>query len=255
MTRQDATAAGLGYQPDKARVRALKSLAGRLGLAWRDELAGPLHEALTHASFSKENPGTPDNERLELLGDAVATLIVLQVLFHEHPAEQEGELSMRKHAMVSRRVFGMIGRELGLGPLLIVGEGARNSNISTNESVLGGALEAVVGALYLVLPWDEVRLAVVTHVVAPAGRIVGSGEYRDFKTLLQQACHQRRWKEPSYSVVAETGPPHAPVIEVEVVLEDGTRVRASGPRKRDAQQSAARGALEALKLAESEQTS
>lgn len=237
--------------PDAARTRALKALAKRLGVPWSEALGATLHQALTHASYSKENPGVPDNERLELLGDAVATLVVLQVLYHEHPSEQEGELSMRKHAMVSRKAFGQIGRELGLGPLLVLGEGARGGNVAGNESVLGGALEAVIGALSITLPWDEVRAMVVQHVVAPARRIVESGAFRDHKTLLQQACHQRRWREPVYSVVGESGPRHAPVIEVEVVLEGGARYYASAGRRRDAEQLAARQALEALQLADS----
>ncbi len=235
---------------DEARHEALRALVARLGLAWRDEVAATLHQALTHASYAKENPGTPDNERLELLGDAVLGLLAVEVVFEMFPHEQEGDLSKRRHSMVSRKAFGEIGTDLGLGALIIVGGSGEDSNIRENANVLGSVLEAVVGALHLHYDWYELKGALRGSVLAPALAFAAETPLTDFKTLLQQECHAQKLPAPEYTLVEQSGPPHERVMTVEVAIGNRVRARASATRKRDAEQEAARQAIEQMRLAE-----
>lgn len=235
---------------DEARHEALRALVARLGLAWREDSAATLHQALTHASYAKEHPGTPDNERLELLGDAVLGLMATELVFEMFPDEQEGDLSKRRHSMVSRKAFGTIGTDLGLGALIVVGGSGEDSNIRENANVLGSVLEAVVGALQLHYDWYELKKALRKSVLAAALEFAAETPLTDFKTVLQEMCHARKLPAPSYKVVEQSGPPHERLMTVEVQVGDGIRARSSATRKRDAEQDAARQAVEEMRLAE-----
>jgi len=235
---------------DEARHEALCALVARLGLLWREDVAATLQQALTHASYAKEHPGTPNNERLELLGDAVLGLMAIEIVYEMFPEEQEGDLSKRRHSMVSRKAFGEIGTDLGLGAVIIVGGSGEDSNIRENPNVLGSVLEAVVGAMHLHYDWYELKAALRESVLAPALAFSEETPLTDFKTLLQQECHVRKLAAPEYSLIDQSGPPHERVMTVEVVIRGDVRARGTATRKREAEQKAARQAIEQLRLAE-----
>ena len=140
--------------PDPAGV-----LGPRLGHTFRDSAL--LQEALTHRSYTNENPGTPDNERLALLGDAVLALVVAERLLAAAPEEPVGVLTPRRAALVSGENLARWAGSLELGAHLRLGRGEEQMGGRAKESVLATALEAVVGVIYL-----EAGLAAARGAVA-----------------------------------------------------------------------------------------
>jgi ribonuclease-3 len=138
-------------------------LGGRLGHAFRDP--GLLQEALTHRSFANENPGSRDNERLALLGDAVLSLVVAERLLAAAPEEPVGVLTPRRAALVSGENLARWAAAVDLGAHLRLGRGEEQMGGRAKESVLATALEAVLGVIYLDGGLDACRPAVARLAV------------------------------------------------------------------------------------------
>ena len=138
-------------------------LGPRLGHTFRDPVL--LQEALTHRSFTNENPGAPDNERLALLGDAVLGLVVAERLLAAAPAEPVGVLTPGRAALVSGENLARWAGALDLGAHLRLGRGEEQMGGRAKESVLATALEAVVGVVYLEAGLDAARGAVALLAV------------------------------------------------------------------------------------------
>jgi len=239
-----------GPQPDAALTPSdrelVSTLEERTGVAFRAPLTA--RAAVTHRSFVNEHPGEglEDNERLEFLGDAVIDLAISHRLMERFPAASEGELSKMRAAVVDEPGLAGLARSLELGPLLRLGRGEELTGGREKPSLLADAMEAVVAAVYL-----EGGLAAVLGLVdrylgevfdrASAGTLD-----RDFKTQLQEVAQSRFRLAPRYRVVAELGPDHAKRFDVEVELRGEVVGRATGRSKKDAEQAAARLALEAL---------
>src|SRR5688572_957603 len=141
------------------RRAGLSALLERLGLPVRESVLDILDLALTHRSWAMEQGAESDNERLEFLGDAVIGLATTNYLYTSRPGLDEGGLSKRRAAIVSRRALGEVARSLGIGPLLWLGSGEQSSGGRERSSVLGSALEAVCGALYQHYEFSELRQA------------------------------------------------------------------------------------------------
>jgi len=152
-----ATAA-LTAAPDAAGV-----LGPRVGHTFRDPAL--LRQALTHRSFTNENPGSPDNERLALLGDAVLALVVAERLLAAAPDEPVGVLTPRRAALVSGENLARWATALDLGAHLRLGRGEEQMGGRAKESVLATALEAVVGVVYREAGLEAVRATVALLAV------------------------------------------------------------------------------------------
>jgi len=230
----------------QAAADPLSLLAERTGFAFPDQALALA--ALTHKSYVNEHrdEGLSDNERLEFLGDAVLDLAVSQLLMDRFPQAREGELSKIRAALVDEPALARQGRALGLGPLLRLGRGEVLTGGHDKASLLADALEAVIAVMYLcggigpVLRFLEASLA-DAFASASAGTLD-----RDYKTQLQEAAQSRLRATPRYRVVAQTGPDHEKVFEVELDLRGEILGRGSGRSKKDAEQLAARQGLEAL---------
>lgn len=204
--------------------------------------------ALTHKSYVNEHrdEGWEDNERLEFLGDAVIDLVVSEYLMSRFPLAREGDLSKLRAAVVDEAGLAAMGRALGLGELLRLGRGEELTGGREKASLLADTMEAVIAAVFL----DgglEAAHALVDRFLddAYAGAETGSLD-RDWKTQLQEMGQARHRSSPRYRVVAEVGPDHAKTFEIEVELGGSVLGRGSGRSKKDAEQAAARVALEGL---------
>jgi ribonuclease III len=205
--------------------------------------------ALTHKSFCNEHreQSWKDNERLEFLGDAVVDLGVGQRLFERSPLAAEGELSKLRALLVNEEGLATIAKGLGLGELLILGKGEDLTQGRSKPSVLADALEAVIGAVYLSLGMPT-TLQLVDRLFGEAIIQVFEGKAnKDYKSLLQEDAQSRHKASPRYRVVSESGPDHEKVFEVEVSIGAVVYARSPGRSKKEAEQSAAKQALEALK--------
>jgi len=236
--------------PDvEAAVRALEA---RLGTQLPDR--GLAMAALTHKSFVNEHrdEGLMDNERLEFLGDAVIDLAVSHRLMERFPGAREGELSKMRAAVVDEQGLSAMARALDLGPLLRLGRGEELTGGRGKASLLADTLEAVVAAVFLRTGLAPV-LEIVDRFLGEAFARAAAGTLdRDFKTQLQELAQSRLRATPRYRVVAEHGPDHCKTFEVETDLRGEVLGRASGRSKKDAEQAAAKLALDlmARRLAE-----
>ncbi len=222
-------------------------LSGRLGIALGDR--GTALLALTHRSFVNERrgEGQGDNERLEFLGDAVVDLAVSHLLVDRFPAASEGELSKLRAAMVDEHGLAELARSIDLGGLLRLGRGEEQTGGRDKPSLLADAMEAVVAAVYLEAGLPAVLSLLARHLQPVLARADEGALHRDFKTAFQELAQGRRRASPRYRVVGERGPEHAKIFEVEVELLGAPLGRATGRSKKDAEQAAARVAIEALR--------
>lgn len=205
--------------------------------------------ALTHKSYCNERRDEPcsDNERLELLGDAVVDLGVCQRLFERFPTADEGELTKLRALIVNEDGLARVARQVGLGSLLLLGRGEDLTGGREKSSVLADALEAVIGAIYLCNGMPAV-LGFIDRFFGEALDGVTQGRQgQDYKSLLQEDAQSRLKASPRYRVVGEHGPDHEKIFEVEVLIGNDTYARSSGRSKKEAEQAAARETLVILK--------
>lgn len=225
---------------DFSAQRAAARVHRALGYEFRD--ATLLWHALTHRSF-----GTPHNERLEFLGDALLGMIVAEYLFNRFPEADEGRLTRTRATLVNRESLAELARDLELGEHLRLGEGELKSGGWRRDSILANALEALLGAIYLDGGMDACRDTVLRVLAPRLAAIDPTTSTKDAKTALQEYLQGRRLSLPEYTTMDITGPSHDQLFTVSCavgVLPEP--VIASGPSRRKAEQAAARAALTAL---------
>src|SRR5512143_968095 len=231
-------------RPTPPRDPVLDALQARLGLPIvNDEIS---LAALTHKSFVNEHRGEGllDNERLEFLGDAVIDLAVSHRLMERFPEAREGELSKIRAAVVDEAGLARMARELDLGALLRLGRGEELTGGRQKSSLLADAMEAVVAALYLGGGLEPVLTLLDRFLGEAFARAAAGTLDRDYKTQLQELAQSKLRVSPRYRVIAEHGPDHSKIFEVE--LKGETIGRGAGRSKKDAEQAAAKLALEAM---------
>jgi ribonuclease-3 len=230
---------------DQERVALLVERLGLPPGSLRPELA---LQALRHGSYvhersisgSREPAGS--NERLEFLGDAVLGFAIAQHVYDRFPASPEGELTRLRASLVREESLAIVARQLGLGELLLLGRGEQRSGGRESASRLADALEAVFAAVFLSCGMERAR-EVIERVLAPVFQ-QADALGRDPKTELQQLLQSRK-RTPQYQVLSVAGPDHARSYEVEVRLDGAPLARGSGRSKKEAEQAAARAALQA----------
>jgi ribonuclease-3 len=202
--------------------------------------------ALTHRSYFYEEGASGDNERMEFLGDAYLGLQVSHYLYEKYPDADEGTLTKRKARLVSRSMLGRLANTLGLGQYLLLGKGEEQTGGRHRSALLGSALEAFIGALYLSCPTGKVRLFVRKKIIEPAEQLLETDICVDYKSRLQEFAQKNFQCVPEYKLVSETGPDHKKRFRVEVFIEDQSYGMGYGTRKKLAENEAARVALDRL---------
>jgi ribonuclease-3 len=231
-----------GLSPDREEL--LRGFLQRYGLHMDNlEL---LERALTHSSYAFENQLNTDNERLEFLGDSVLGLLVSEYLYHAYPRAREGVLSKYKAAMISRNVLGKRAIELNLGDLLHLGRGEELNGGRERPALLGSALEAVVGALYLDQGIEPILPFLEKQVFDPARELSRTDEFGDYKSMLQELVQKNSQSVPEYELLSESGPDHSKNFEVTVRINGVEMGRGQGSRKKTAENQAAMRAYWAL---------
>jgi ribonuclease III len=202
-----------------------------------------LEEALTHKSYAMERGGDlPFNERLEFLGDSVLSAAVAHYLFSRYPDVDEGRLSQLKSMLVSRPSLTVWGRDLGLGHYVRLSEGENATGGRERDSILGNAMEAVLGAMYLEAGFDAAK-KFIDKMLAKRKRLVTV----DHKSRLQEWAQKKYKVPPDYIVRRSFGPDHAKTFEVDVSVGADTLGSGTGKSKKEAEQAAARDALKRIK--------
>lgn len=212
-------------------------IARELGHAAADPAL--FRRALTHASH-----GAADYERLEFLGDRVLGLVAAAWLYRLFPDEPEGKLSGRYNALVSRETCAEVGRAIGVAAHLRLGKQAREDGAVHSGNVLGDAVEALIGALYL-----EGGLSAAERFVhrAWADPIQAHAQApKHPKSALQEWAAAHGCKPPVYSLAGRSGPHHAPRFTVAVEIPGRASAEAEGASKQEAETAAARALMEKL---------
>jgi ribonuclease-3 len=225
----------------------LAALQRAIGYDFRD--TGLLEHAMTHTSRANEDAGggAVDNESLEFLGDSVLGFLVADLLFHEFPALNEGQKSKVKASLVSATALARQADQIGLGDHLLLGRGEEKTGGRRKQALLADAYEALIAAMYLDGGIDAARQFVrrefepLLEEVRQRGVVGG-----DHKSALQEHLQALNRPLPEYRLKRTSGPDHQKLFEIEVVVEGEPLASGQGPSKKDAEQDAARLALDRL---------
>jgi ribonuclease-3 len=223
------------------------AFAERLGLPVRDQAL--LEQALIHSSYLHEHRDAVrgHNERLELLGDAVVNLAISEALYARHPTDDEGILSARRAAIVSTTGLSRLAGRLGLGEVLLLGEGEAARGGRRRPSLLASSFEALSGAIYLDLGWELTRDWIVSLAAPEIERDEPIVTLKSPKSRLQEYTQRTAGNRPTYRLLDAIGPDHEKVFRIEVSVDGMVLGRGEGPSRRVAETAAAAQALDAIR--------
>lgn len=222
-----------------------QELLAALGADLSEEL---LTTALTHRSFAYENGGLPTNERLELLGDAVLGLVIVEELYRRHPESSEGDLAKLRNSIVNSRALAGVARGLtdaGLGDYVLLGRGEVNTGGHAKASILADTLESLLGAVYLEHGLDGARKVILDLFEELLDTAPTLGAALEWKSSLQELTSARGVGVPRYEVSAE-GPDHDRRFTAVVYIGDRAYGHGRGRSKKIAETDAAAQAWTAL---------
>ncbi|MBI5881865.1 MAG: ribonuclease III [Elusimicrobia bacterium] len=201
-----------------------------------------LREALSHRSYASESRTDIYNERLEFLGDSILSAAVAHHCYVSFPDEREGTLSKIRSQLVSRGSLAQWAKKLDLGSHLLLGVGEDNSGGRARASVLANALEALIGAIFL-----DGGYAGAAGFIKRWCRLELRGlEETDYKSRLQEVLQRKHKQTPTYELLESVGPDHDRTFSIVVRLAHRTLGRGTGKSKKEAEQAAARSALETI---------
>ena len=204
-----------------------------------------LEEALTHSSYANEQQGNVAyNERMEFLGDAVLSFVSAQYLYEKYPDMPEGRLSKLRSSLVCTQSLSSFAKEIKLGECLKMGRGETASGGAQRPSVLEDAFEALIAAIYLDGGIDEARKFILRFLSREVE--MQHTNFKDYKSFLQEIIQQNPDEKLSYAVINTSGPDHDKRFEVELRLNSNVIGNGIGTSKKNAEQQAAKQALELM---------
>lgn len=227
--------------------RYLEELEGCLDYHFKNPAL--LQQAITHKSYLNEarEKSQKDNERFEFLGDAVLDLVISQDLLLNYPDTPEGELSKMKARIVSETALAKVARRLEIGRFLLLGRGEEMTQGRAKPSLLANALEAILAAIYLDGGLESAGQVIQKIFKDDIAALLKTEAFTDYKTELQELCQRDYEILPTYTVLSESGPDHQKTFEVQLSIKGNVYGKGIGHSKKEAEQQAAREALEKLK--------
>lgn len=219
----------------------LSELEKKLGYRFKDRTL--FKTALTHKSSKQPY----NNERLEFLGDAVLDLIIGEYLYNKFPQVSEGELSKLRASLVNEKGFEQLARLLDLGEYIYLSLAEENNNGRQKPSILSNAFEALIGAIYLESGLDKATEVSLKLLEQAYPKIDLETVFKDYKTTLQEITQAHLGITPQYIVTGSSGPDHKKEFVIMVKINDREIAQAKGKSKKEAQQEAAKLAIEKLK--------
>ena len=207
--------------------------------AFLTELAGrpPVDEALWLEALTHGSTGAArDYQRLEFLGDRVLGMVIAEWLY-KLESGNEGKLSQRLNALVSRTACARVARQIGLGPHIRLGKQARDDGGVDSDNILGDVMEALIGASFVTQGFDATAKMVRRLWADLVGGHAGKAKHP--KSALQEWAAGNRRKMPEYRLVERSGPDHAARFTVAVSIKGVGEAEATGSSMRDAETLAA----------------
>ena len=229
---------------DKKRKEQLNLFCKKVKIRFKDlEL---LDLAFHHRSITNEKKHVKNNERLEFLGDSVLGIVTAAYLYKSFENSPEGDLAKIKSAVVSEKALAPVAIELGIDKLLVLGKGEEATGGRTKPAILADCMEAIIGAYYLDSGYKNAEKYVLEFIIPQIDRAVSDG-IKDYKTQLQELYQKKTKKVPVYKLVEKTGPAHDQTFVVTVNLGEKLFGPAHAKTKKDAEQAAAKIALDYIK--------
>lgn len=205
-----------------------------------------LKTGLTHSSYANESKKKLDsNERQEFLGDAVLSIVVSDYIYKHCVKLPEGELTKLRASLVCEKTLAGYARSINLGDYLLLSRGEKHCKGQERPSILADAFESVIAAIYLDGGMEEARKFVLRFVIPD----INNGKvkkFKDYKTNLQEIIQKNPEEKLEYILVSESGPDHNKHFSVEVHLNSNVIGKGGGRSKKEAEQQAAREALELM---------
>lgn len=208
-----------------------------------------LTQAFIHRSYLNENPrtGLAHNERLEFLGDAVLELAVTNFLYLEYPDSPEGELTSYRAALVNANTIAEVAQEINMNEYLYLSRGESKDMGKARLYILANAVEALIGAMYLDQGYDATEKFIGRMLYKRAKDVVKKKLWRDSKSLVQEKAQEHIGVTPAYKVLKEVGPDHDKHFTIGIFFGSDKIAEGRGHSKQEAEQDAARAAIEAKK--------
>ncbi|WP_366921623.1 ribonuclease III [Metallumcola ferriviriculae] len=229
---------------EQNRARQLQELITRSQLVV--ESADLINQALVHPTYVFENPniGLAHNQRLEFLGDAVLDLVVARYLYDLFPDKPEGELTKIRAAVVCEAALARAAQQIDLGKYLLLGRGEEMTGGRQRPSILADAFEALIAAIYLDAEMEQAAKFIHGILDKEIEQASSCGNYGDYKTVLQERIQKQYTNNAQYTILEEFGPDHDKRFIAGVILKDKLLAQGQGRSKKEAEQQAAKAALE-----------
>jgi ribonuclease-3 len=204
-----------------------------------------LKTALTHRSFLNEsNKRLQSNERLEFLGDAVLELIISLYLFKKYPNFDEGKLTAMRSRLVQTKTLSLAAKRLNIGNKIRLSKGEKESGGAENPSILADTFEAIIGAIYQDSNFEQAYQFVKEKLIYPAEKLLSDELPVDYKSKFQELIQAKGLATPIYKVLHSSGPDHNKIFVTAAYVNKKEYGRAQGRSKQEAEQLAAKIALE-----------
>lgn len=216
----------------------------KIGVIFSDK--GLIQEAFTHRSFLNENKDlkVSHNERMEFLGDAVLELVVTDFLYKKYPEKDEGELTSIRASLVNTISISEGAKLWGMNEFLLLSKGESKDEGKARDYILADVFEAVIGAIYMDQGYDAARGFIDKSLFHKTDTIVSEQLWKDAKSHFQEQAQEVEGVTPIYQVLREEGPDHEKFFTVGVFLNEEQIAEGDGRSKQDAEQEAAKKALE-----------
>lgn len=235
------------YVINTERLHLLNEIQNKTGYKFRKiEL---LNRALTHSSYANEHKRFKImyNERLEFLGDSVLGLIVSDYIFMKYSDYPEGELTKLRATVVCEPSLSFIAKQIDLGKYLLLGKGEEVTGGRERVSILADAFEALIGAIYIDGKFVNAKVFVLKYMTGIIENAVNGRElFIDYKTQLQELLQKKTKARIEYKIVSEEGPDHNKTFYTEVAVKNEVLGKGFGKSKKEAEQNAAKVALERM---------
>ncbi|MEX0651856.1 MAG: ribonuclease III [Candidatus Paceibacterota bacterium] len=225
-------------------VKSIKEFEKRLGVSFND--SNVLRQAFTHRSYINEHKegGLEHNERLEFLGDAVLELAVTDFLYKKYPERTEGELTAFRAALVNTNSLSEASTLLEVNDFLLLSKGESQDTGRARQYILANTFESIVGALYLDQGYDASEKFIADNLFGLIDEIVSKRLWQDSKSLFQEKAQENASVTPRYELIEEKGPDHDREFVIGVFLNKDMVATGKGRAKQEAEQEAAKNALE-----------
>lgn len=216
----------------------------KAGVIFKDK--NLLKQAFTHRSYINENRESKleHNERLEFLGDAVLELVITDFLYKRFEASNEGEMTSLRAALVNADTCAVVATKLSINDFLLLSRGESRDTGRARMYILANTLEAVIGAIYIDQGYEVAKQFILSHIAPLVDGIITDKKWIDAKSLLQEKIQEEVGVTPSYKTLRESGPDHDKHFVVGVYAGTVLYGEGEGKSKQDAEQSAARAALD-----------